>query len=149
MKTLKFLVIVCIILAISTYNANPQSVVIPQTVYWVIGPNSGGEHTINVPCMIENVSGDVFEELSITNKTFHVQARGVLTGVDSGDLYEVDYGWNSFISPENAYNWHGVLPMRLRHNGKLATVIHLVFQFQYNGQEVVVVNRIIDHIDCK
>jgi len=146
MKTLKILIVLCIIFAFSTNNANSQKVIGTQTVFWLFSPNSG---PWQIPCLSEVVSGPVEELQSFTNKAYHVKPRGVLHGETSGDDYEIKYEWNSFISPENSSDWHASLPMTLWHNGKLVAELHWVFHVQYNGQEVVVVEKLLFHVNCK
>jgi hypothetical protein len=149
MKAFKILTFLCLILVFSTNNAISQKVKGEQTRPWSFTPNE-------IPCLTEAVSGTVTELQLITNNTYHVMPRGVLYGETSGDPYDIvyefnscriDYGFNSFIGFGRASFF--VLPLLLKHDGKLVAVIYIAGHGVINGDGVVVNERWIDHVNCK
>ena len=141
MRMLKILIALCIMLGFATNNANSQKVIGTQTVYWRFTP-------AEIPCLTEAVSGDVFELQSFTNKTYHVKPRGVLLGETSGEEYSLDYEYNQFIS-DVGQTIRFVLPMLLKHDGKLVAEIHYAIRFIYNANGIEVQHIVIDKVNCK
>jgi hypothetical protein len=155
MKTLKFLFVLCIIFTFSTNNANSQKVMGTQTVYWKFTPDPG---RFQIPCLTEGVSGTVTEYQSFTRDTYHVRSRGILYGESNGDPYDIDYEYNSyginyesnsFASTGGVTHYLYVLPMLLKHEGKIVAVIHLAGQYVINGNGEVIQDRIIYNVNCK
>jgi hypothetical protein len=140
MKTLKFFIVLVIIFAFSTNSVNSQKVTGEQIVSWIINPT-------DVPCLTEFVYGNIVEHQSFTNKTYHVNAEGVLKGVMSGDEYIIDYNYNSFWKTPGTF--HFVLPMRIRHDGELIAVINWTFHVVFDGQGVEVFGRNLNVVNCK
>ena len=154
MKVIKILTFLCLILVFSTNNAISQKVIGTQTRPWRFTPDPPG--LFQVPCLTEAVSGTITEYQLITNNTYHVMPRGVLYGETSGDPYDIvyefnscrmDYGFNSFVGSGRAILF--VLPILLKHDGKLVAVIHIAGHYVINGDGVVVNERWIDHVNCK
>jgi hypothetical protein len=154
MKTLKFLIVLCFIFVFSTNNVKAQKETGIQTFYWKFTPDPG---RFQIPCLTEVVSGTVIEYQSFTHDTYHVRSRGVLYG-ESGEEYDIDYEYNSyginyepnsFAGSGGATHYLYVLPMLLKHHGKIVAVIHLAGQYVINGNGVVNQDRIIDDVNCK
>ncbi len=153
MKAFKIFTFLCLILVFSTYNAVSQKVIGTQTVHWRFTTDPG---LFQIPCLTEPISGDVFELQFITNNTYHVMPRGVLYGETSGDPYDIvyefnscrmDYGFNSFVGSGRAILF--VIPILLKHDGKLVAVIHIAAHGVMNGDGVEVKQRWVDRVNCK
>jgi hypothetical protein len=155
MKTIKFLAVLCIILAFSANNAVSKKVNGTQTIYWEFTPDPG---KFQIPCLTEVVSGTITEYQSFTNDTYHVRAQGVLYGETNGEEYDIDYEYNSyginyesnsFAGSGGAVHYLYVNSMLLKHEGKLVAVIHLHGQYVINGNGVVIQDRYVDNVNCK
>jgi len=154
MTTPKFLIVLCIIFAFSINNAVSQKVIGIQTVDWKFTPYPG---RFQIPCLMEVVSGTVTEYQSFTHDTYHVRSQGVLYG-ESGEEYDIVYEYNSyginyksnsFAGSGGATHYLYVLPMLLKHDGKIFAVIHLAGQYVINGNGVVIQDRIIYNVNCE
>lgn len=143
MKLIKIFIVLGIILLLPTNNANSQIVTGIQTVHIRFSPN----HYILVPCLEEEICGDITEEYFITHSTYHAKGQGELIGV-SGDLYTVNYvfnaSWTSLIESFPSF----VMPMELKHEGKIIAVIHLVKRIVINGNGEEVQHIIYDAVNC-
>jgi hypothetical protein len=158
MKTLKLLIVLCFIFAFSTNNVKAQKETGTQSVDWSFSPNQG-EGRFQIPCLTEFVSGPVTEYQSFTNDTYHVRASGVLYGPSpSKEDYEISYEYNSyginypansFAGSGNATHYLYVLPMLLKHDGKIVAVIHLAGQYVINGNGEIVQDFYIRSVNCK
>jgi hypothetical protein len=149
MKAIKILTFLCLVIFFSTNDAISQKVIGEQTRPWSFTPNE-------IPCLTEAVSGNVTEYQLITNNTYHVMPRGILYGETSKEPYDIvyefnscrmDYGFNSFVGSGRAILF--VLPISLKHDGKLVAVIHIADHYVINGDGVEVQQRWIDHVNCK
>ena len=162
MKTLKILIVLCIIFGFATNNANSQKVIGEQTRPWTFTPGpdpSPSSDIIQIPCLPEVVSGTVTEYQSFTQDTYHVLAQGVLYGpLPSREEYEISYEYNSYgiNYPPNSFAGSGGathylynFPILLKHDGKLIAVIHLAGQYVINGNGEVIQDRIISNVNCK
>jgi hypothetical protein len=123
MKTIKFLAIFGIVFTFFTNNANAQKVSGTEISYWELTPKPG---PFQIYCLTEVVSGTVVEIQSYTNKTYHAMSRGVLYGKKSNEEYEITYEYNQFVGTiQQGNSFHIVMPIELKHDGKLVAVIHI------------------------
>jgi hypothetical protein len=141
MKTIIFLIVLCIIFAFSTNNVKAQKETGTQEFYNLFTPEQ-------VPCLDEVVSGPVTEYQSFTNNTYHVQARDIIYGETSKEPYEISYQFNAYWPDRNA-SIHWVMLKVLKHDGKLVAVILMERSFLYNGQGVEIIERRLTNVNCK
>jgi hypothetical protein len=149
MKTIKFLTVLCFILAFSANNAISQKVIGEQITPWSFTPNQPGQNQFQIPCLTEVVSGDVTEYQSFTNNTYHVMPRGVLYGETSGEKYEISYEFN-FSGPSvgaDVFRWHNTLI--LTHDNKIVAVIHMAGGYIINGKGVIIRDFYVVSVNCK
>jgi hypothetical protein len=141
MKTLKFLIVLCIIFVFSTNNANSQRTTGTQVVYSYFSPDQ-------VPCLTEVVSGWVTEYQSFTNKTYHAKTRDVIYG-ESGVAYDISYEYNYFADWSKSPTQHFTFPIVLKKDGKLVAEIHLSLRLIYNGNGEIVQDNFNYTSTCK
>ena len=149
MKTIKFLTVLCFILAFSANNAISQKVIGEQITPWSFTPNQPGQNQFQIPCLTEVVSGNVTEYQSFTNNTYHVRPRGVLYGAGSGDPYELSYEFN-FAGPSigaEVFLWHNTLI--LTHDKKIVAVIHMTGGWIINATGVIIREIYDVSVNCK
>jgi hypothetical protein len=152
MKTLRILIALCIILGFATNNAYSQKTVTENICHWEFTP-PGIPSNYQLPCLTEVVSGDVFELQYDLKYTYHVPVKGVLKGQKTGDEYEISYNYNEFNKwrgEGNGGSFHWVMPILLKHEGKLVAVIHDTVFVVCNGQGEVVIqlHHTVD-VNCK
>jgi hypothetical protein len=131
-----------------TNSAYSQKESNPNTCSWYlkppvptppgIPPPPARQFEYYIPCLTEVVWGDVDEIQYTTNNTYHVKAKGILYGYPSGDEYEISYEYNQYVKWfEVEGGWAGsdrfILPIILKHEGKLVAIIHRYLQAVYNG----------------
>ena len=130
MKTLKFSIVLCIIFAFSTINANSQRTTGTQVWYQWFYPDQ-------VPCLTEVVAGPVTEYQSFTKNTYHAKARSVIYG-ESGAAYDISYEYNYFADWSKSPTQHFTFPIVLKKDGKLVAEIHVSLRLIYNGNGEIV-----------
>ena len=134
-------------LCFATNNANSQKFTGMQTVDWSFSPYQDGSRFL-IPCLEEVVSGTITEYQSFTNNTYHVRPRGVLHGYPSGEDYEISYEFNGFSIDIDGFD-HWVMPVVLKHDGKLVAVIHFCARLVINGNGEIVQELYAARFDCK
>lgn len=143
MKTLKFCIVLCIIFAFSTNNANSQRTTGTQIVYSYFAPDQ-------VPCLTEVVSGPLIEYQSFTKNTYHAKARGVIYGETSGDAYDILYEYNYVADwSKPPVSAHFTFPIELKKDGKLVAEIHLSMRLIFNGNGEIVQDIFNYNSNCK
>jgi hypothetical protein len=149
MNTIKFLTVLCFILAFSANNAISQKVIGEQITPWSFTPNQPGQNQFQIPCLTEVVSGDVTEYQSFTNNAYHVRPRGVLYGETSGDEYELSYEFNfSGVSiGAEVFLWHNTLI--LTHDKKIVAVIQMTGGWIINDKGVIIRDIYAVSVNCK
>jgi hypothetical protein len=139
MKTLKFSIILCIVLALICSNANAQKPLVEnhdEFIYTI-------EPSPDLPCLNESIAGNIVMDgfftnssrgLQVFNYNYHEKGVGVLSGMTTGE-YEISWVYNEKdMSFDNGFpkNIEGQAHTNIRHNGKLFMTINWQYHYIWN-----------------
>jgi hypothetical protein len=125
MKTLKFLVVLCIIIGFDTNAVNAQPVRNSYTIEYV---------SQQFPCIAETVTGSLVVQEADLNGRYHA----LITGTFMGDIFGFHYSFRGVANEDDlpipvAFVDHNQIIMLMRKEGKLMGRYRLSYHVTINA----------------
>ncbi len=128
MKTVKFVIILCLMLGFTSHALIGQQANTPplRFTYWQ-------KVTLDIPCLGESITGVLDFDVMVLNQMWIGKRNGIMVGDDSGIEYSVYFIGKQISEPRPATSWTEPFTILIRYDRKLVANVHVTFHYTFNA----------------